>query len=58
MPFRPGISDDQFTEMLRGPLSEGDELVIEAVGPGVQQAPQRPAPRPAAANRNRGPRFF
>jgi hypothetical protein len=56
VPFRPGIADDQFTEILRGQLKEGDELVTEATGPGLQQAPQRPA-QPPGGNR-RGPRFF
>ncbi len=59
LPFRPGIADDQFTEILRGPLKEGDEIVIEASGPGLQQAPQRQQQPPGGANRSRGgPRFF
>jgi HlyD family secretion protein len=56
VPFRPGISDEQFTEVLRGALEEGDQLVIEATGPGLQQAPARPATPPGG--RGRGPRFF
>jgi HlyD family secretion protein len=56
--FRPGIADDQFTEILRSQqLKEGDELVTEATGPGLQQAPQRQA-SPPGGNRMRGPRFF
>jgi HlyD family secretion protein len=56
VPFRPGISDEQFTEVLRGSLKEGDQLVTEATGPGLQQAPARPATPPGG--RGRGPRFF
>jgi HlyD family secretion protein len=58
LPFRPGISDDQFTEILRGPLKEGDEIVTEATGPGTQQAPQRTQAPPGGGMRGRGPRFF
>jgi HlyD family secretion protein len=57
IPFRAGIADEQFTEVLRGPIKEGDQLVVEATGPGIQQAPQRQA-APGGMNRNRGPRFF
>jgi hypothetical protein len=42
--------------VLRGPLKEGDQLVTEATGPGLQQSPQRPANPPGG--RGRGPRFF
>jgi HlyD family secretion protein len=58
--FRPGISDDQYTELARSmALKEGDELVIEATGPGLQKAPDRPASPPGGGMRNqRGPRFF
>jgi HlyD family secretion protein len=56
--FRPGIADDQYTEIMRGQLEEGEEVVIEAVGPSLQQAPQRSAAPPGAAGRGRGPRFF
>jgi hypothetical protein len=56
VPFRPGISDEQYTEVLRGPLKEGDQLVTEATGPGLQQAPARPTS--PMGGRNRGPRFF
>jgi HlyD family secretion protein len=56
VPFRPGISDEQYTEVMRGPLKEGDQLVTEASGPGLQQAPQRPAT--PMGGRGRGPRFF
>ena len=58
VPFRPGIADDQYTEILRGPFKEGDEVVVDATGPGLQQSgPRQPQP-PGGANRNRGPRFF
>jgi HlyD family secretion protein len=58
LPFRPGISDEQFTEVLRGPLHEGDELVVEAVGPGAASGPARPAAPPGGQRGGRGPRFF
>jgi HlyD family secretion protein len=60
MPFRPGISDEQFTEIARGSLEEGDELVLEASGGSMQAAPQRPAAPPGGGGmgRSRGPRFF
>ncbi len=57
VPFRAGIADEQFTEVLRGQLEEGDELVTEATGPGLQQSPARPA-TPPGGGRGRGPRFF
>ena len=58
MQFRPGIADDQFTEILRGQLKEGDELVTEASGAGLQQAPQRPANQSGGNRMRGGPRFF
>ncbi|HEX4406372.1 MAG TPA: efflux RND transporter periplasmic adaptor subunit, partial [Polyangia bacterium] len=30
--FKPGIADDEFTEILMGNLKEGDEVVVEATG--------------------------
>jgi HlyD family secretion protein len=51
--FRPGIADDEFTEVVAGNLHEGDEIVIEVTG-GNQPA----AGGPAGANRSRGPRFY
>jgi HlyD family secretion protein len=51
--FRPGIADDEFTEVVAGNLHEGDEIVIEVTG-GNQPA----AGAPAGANRSRGPRFY
>jgi hypothetical protein len=48
--FKPGIADDEFTEVVSGPLREGDEVVIDVVG-----GPQRPS---ATSSRGRGPRFF
>jgi len=53
--FRPGISDDEFTEVLAGGLKEGDEVVIEASG-GTQGA-AAPASQ-GAGQRGRGPRMF
>jgi HlyD family secretion protein len=53
--FRPGIADDEFTEIIAGNLHEGDEVVIEATG-GNQGA--APAGAGAGGNRSRGPRFY
>ena len=39
-----------------GPLKEGDQLVTEATGPGLQQAPARPATPPGRPRPR--PRFF
>ena len=54
--FRPGISDDEFTEVRDGSaLHEGDEVVIEATGgnqPATATAP------PGRSQRGRGPRFY
>ncbi len=40
---RPGVSDEQFTEVVRGQLKAGDEVVVEATGPGIDDSA---APRP------------
>lgn len=59
IPFRPGIADDEYTEVLRGPLDEGDEIVTEATGPALDQAPDRSQQNPrGGGRRGRGPRFF
>jgi HlyD family secretion protein len=57
--FKPGIADDEFTEILMGNLHEGDEVVVEATG-GAQGAgaPPTGANGPGGSQRNRGPRFF
>ncbi len=63
--FRPGIADDEFTEVLGSRmLKEGDEIVLEASGGAMQSAP-RPAGgaapggmRPGGGGTARGPRFF
>jgi HlyD family secretion protein len=52
--FKPGIADDEFTEVAAGALHEGDEIVIDVSG-GPQQAPAGPV---GGGNRGRGPRFF
>jgi HlyD family secretion protein len=54
--FKPGISDDEFTEVLAGGLHEGDEVVVEASG-GAQGA-AAPAGGQSGSQRSRGPRFF
>jgi HlyD family secretion protein len=53
--FKPGIADDEFTEIAAGNLHEGDEVVVDASG-GPQQAP--PGGPMGGGNRGRGPRFF
>lgn len=60
LPFRPGIADEEYTEVVRGPFNEGDEIVLEASGGILQQAPARPqAPGGGArSGGSRGPRFF
>jgi HlyD family secretion protein len=50
--FRPGIADDEYTEILAGNLHEGDEVVIEATGGNLPAAPT------PGGNRSRGPRFY
>jgi HlyD family secretion protein len=52
--FRPGLSDDEYTEILGGQLHEGDEVVIDVSG-GSQKGGSGP---PSSATRGRGPRFF
>jgi HlyD family secretion protein len=61
LPFRPGIADEEYTEILRGPIKEGDEIVLEASGGILQQSAPRAQPmgggmRPGGSSR--GPRFF
>ena len=60
IPFRPGITDDEYTEVLRGPLEEDDEIVIEASGPALEQAPDRSQQNQQRGGRRmgRGPRFL
>jgi hypothetical protein len=59
VPFRPGIADDEYTEVVGGSLALGDEVIIDATGGSGQSsgAAQRP---PAGGNpmRGRGPRLF
>jgi HlyD family secretion protein len=52
--FRPGIADDEYTEILQGGLQEGDEVVIEVTGGGGAGPPSGPS----GAARSRGPRMF
>jgi hypothetical protein len=61
MRFRPGIADDEFTEVLGGRLSEGDEVVVDATGGAVQStssAPRGNVPGMGGGGRGRGPRLF
>jgi HlyD family secretion protein len=53
--FRPGIADDEFTEVLTGGLHEGDEVVVEAMG--GSQGAAAPSSQ-GAGQRGRGPRMF
>ena len=55
VPFRPGISDEEFTEIADGALREGDPVVLEAVGGAAGQPEVR---RPASNQMRRGPRFM
>jgi HlyD family secretion protein len=52
--FRPGIADDEYTEVLAGGLKEGDEVVLEASGGNLGAAP----PTSGGGQRGRGPRMF
>ena len=54
VPFKAGIADDEFTEIVGGQLAEGDEVVIDIAGgpsrsssgsPGSPAGPGRRAPR-------------
>ncbi|HVZ72041.1 MAG TPA: efflux RND transporter periplasmic adaptor subunit [Polyangia bacterium] len=55
--FRPGIADDEFTEIVQGHLQEGDEVVIEAIGGGAGGPPSGGAPG-GQNRRPGGPRMF
>jgi HlyD family secretion protein len=58
VPFRPGISDDEFTEVLGGPLSDGDDVITDSVG-GQGSGPSPAAQRQLGGGaRGRGPRLF
>jgi HlyD family secretion protein len=55
--FKPGISDDEFTEIVGGNLKEGDEVVLDASGGGQPSGP--PGGGMGGGGKNsRGPRFF
>jgi len=54
MRFKPGVADDEFTEIREGQFKEGDQIVIEATG-GAMNAPQAGGPNQM---RGRGPRMF
>jgi len=55
--FRPGIADDEYTEVLAGGLKEGDEVVLEATGGTQGPAPSGGLPG-STGQRGRGPRMF
>jgi HlyD family secretion protein len=52
--FKPGISDDEFTEIVGGELRAGDEVVLDLAGGAARAGGAAP---PAAGGR-RGPRMF
>jgi len=57
--FRPGIADDEYTEVLTGGLKEGDEVVLEATGGAQGGAPPSGGLPGSSGQRNqRGPRMF
>ena len=58
--FRPGIADDEYTEVLGGRLTQGDDVVVDATGGGLQtsSAPRAGAPGLGGGARGRGPRLF
>ena len=58
--FRPGIADDEYTEVLGGRLTLGDEVVVDATGGGAQSssAPRAAPPGLGGGARGRGPRLF
>ncbi|HET6281876.1 MAG TPA: efflux RND transporter periplasmic adaptor subunit [Polyangia bacterium] len=53
MRFKPGIADDEYTEVASGPLKEGDEIVTDLAGGAA-----RPPSSGGGSTRGRGPRFF
>lgn len=56
VPFKAGISDDEFTEIVGGELAEGDEVVIDVAG-GAPRSPSSTPGSPSGAGR-RAPRMF
>jgi HlyD family secretion protein len=55
--FRPGIADDEFTEVVAGGLKEGDEVVVEVTGGAQGAGPSGGLPG-SSGQRSRGPRMF
>jgi len=58
--FRPGIADDEYTEVLGGRLNQGDEVVVDASGGNIQSTTAGPAGARGmgGGGRGRGPRLF
>lgn len=56
--FRPGISDDEFTEIIGGNLKEGDEVVLDATGGSQPSGPPGGGMGGGGKSNSRGPRFF
>jgi HlyD family secretion protein len=57
--FRPGIADDEYTEVLGSRmLREGDEVVVDASGGAQSGSAPRPTQMPGMGGRGRGPRLF
>ncbi|HET7720703.1 MAG TPA: efflux RND transporter periplasmic adaptor subunit, partial [Acidimicrobiales bacterium] len=57
--FRPGIADDEYTEVLGGRLNAGDEVVVDATGGNVQSTSAAPGGGRGMGGgmRGRGPRL-
>jgi HlyD family secretion protein len=55
--FKPGISDDEFTEVLGDGLREGDEIILDGQG-GAMSRSDSSAKGGAAPAKGRAPRFF
>jgi hypothetical protein len=55
--FRPGIADDEYTEVLSGALHDGDEIAIDVAG-GPQKSGGGSGQQPGGQRGGRGPRFF
>jgi HlyD family secretion protein len=58
IPFRPGIADDEYTEVLGGRVSLGDEVILDASGGAFQSQAQQQQRPSGNMMRGRGPRMF
>ena len=55
--FKPGISDDEFTEVLGEGLREGDEIILDGQGGAFSRSDATAKGGPSSA-KGRAPRFF